>query len=102
LAELLRAFVGRTPRSAADAPVGLGSTRFWAVDKLFHGLRRLFLRPGRGLVEPGTDAAGLFTVHLAFAALLVFEVKFPNATSWLSGTGIRSLRRFLLQGGWRC
>jgi membrane-associated phospholipid phosphatase len=29
------------------------------------------------------DAAGLFTVHLAGAALLVFEVKFPNGTSWL-------------------
>ena len=59
------------------------STRFWAVDKLFmaYVVFSSFLVLGWWNQIP--NAASLFTVHLAGAALLVFEVKFPNGTSWL-------------------
>ena len=57
--------------------------RFWAVDKLFMAYVVFSSVLVVGWWNQVPDAAGLFTVHLAGAALLVFEVKFPNGTSWL-------------------
>ena len=57
--------------------------RFWAVDKLFLAYVVFSSVLVLGWWNQIPDAAGLFTVHLAGAALLVFEVKFPNGTSWL-------------------
>ena len=58
-------------------------TRFWAVDKVILGYFLL-----TGLVVLGwwktlPQAPGLLVWHILGSALLVFEVKRPNVTSWL-------------------
>ena len=58
-------------------------TRFWAVDKLFLAYVVFSSVLVLGWWNQVPDAAALFAVHLAGAALLVFEVKRPNRTSWL-------------------
>ena len=57
--------------------------RFWAVDKLFLAYVVFSSVLVLGWWNQIPNAASLFTVHLAGAALLVFEVKCPNGTSWL-------------------
>jgi membrane-associated phospholipid phosphatase len=65
------------------ADVLRNGTRFWAVDKLFMVYVVFSSVLVLGWWNQIPNAASLFTVHLAGAALLVFEVKFPNGTSWL-------------------
>ncbi len=57
--------------------------RFWAVDKLILAYCAFTSVVVLGWWNQIPDAAALFAVHLAGVALLVFEVKRPNRTSWL-------------------
>ena len=58
-------------------------SRFWAVDKLFMAYVVLSSVLVVGWWNRVPDAAALFAIHIAGAALVVFEVKRPNRTSWL-------------------
>lgn len=73
-----------TPRPAPDAATAREKlTRFWAVDKLilaYFGFMVLMLAAWWDRI-PG--AAGLLAWHILGSALLVFEVKRPNPTSWI-------------------
>jgi membrane-associated phospholipid phosphatase len=58
-------------------------TSFWAVDKLILVYFAFTSVVVLGWWNQVSAAAALFTVHLVGVALLIFEVKRPNRTSWL-------------------
>jgi len=58
-------------------------TRLWAVDKLILGYLAFTTILILGWWSSIEDAAWLFAAHLAGVALLMFEVKRPNPTSWV-------------------
>jgi membrane-associated phospholipid phosphatase len=62
---------------------GSDSTRFWAVDKVilaYFVFAMVILFGWWGKVQGG---AWLLAAHIAGGALIIFEVKRPNPTSWL-------------------
>jgi membrane-associated phospholipid phosphatase len=61
----------------------MASTRFWAVDKVILTYFTFTTILILGWWSRIPDAAQLFALHTLGAALLVYEVKRPNRTSWI-------------------
>jgi membrane-associated phospholipid phosphatase len=61
----------------------LANARFWAVDKLILGYLAFTTVLILGWWSRIEDAGMLFTCHVLGVALLIFEVKWPNPTSWI-------------------
>jgi membrane-associated phospholipid phosphatase len=60
-----------------------GDTRFWPVDKVILGYQAFTLVLILGWWNRLPEAPQFAAVHVAAVALLIFEVKRPNPTSWL-------------------
>ena len=60
-----------------------GDTRFWPVDKVILGYQAFTLVLVLGWWNRLPEAPQFAAVHVAAVALLIFEVKRPNPTSWL-------------------
>jgi membrane-associated phospholipid phosphatase len=67
-------------KRAAGPP---GDTRFWPVDKVILGYQAFTLVLILGWWNHLPEAPQFAAVHVAAVALLIFEVKRPNPTSWL-------------------
>ena len=73
-----------TPNPAPGAaPARESLTRFWAVDKLILAYVALMVLMLAAWWDRIPGAAGLLAWHILGSALIVFEVKRPNATSWI-------------------